>query len=38
MALAARLTDGEKDPLDDLSDDENKKQQNLILNQSKHFY
>ena len=28
MALAARLTDGEKDPLDDLSDDENKKEEN----------
>jgi hypothetical protein len=26
MALAARLTDGEKDPLDDSSDEENKKQ------------
>jgi hypothetical protein len=35
MALAARLTDGEKDPLDDLSDDENKKQQNLLITKKK---
>ena len=35
MALAARLTDGEKDPLDDLSDDENKKEENLIIKKKK---
>jgi len=36
MALAARLTDGgEKDPLDDLSDDETKKQENLLKQKKK---
>lgn len=35
MALAARLTDGEKDPLDDLSDEENKKQEILLKEKKK---
>jgi DNA-binding ferritin-like protein (Dps family) len=35
MALAARLTDGEKDPLDDLSDEENKKEENLLKQKKK---
>jgi hypothetical protein len=35
MALAARLTDGEKDPLEDLSDEENKKEENLLKQKKK---
>ncbi len=35
MALAARLTDGEKDPLDDLSDEENKKNENILKEKKK---
>jgi len=35
MALAARLTDGEKDPIDDLSDDESKKEENLSKKKKK---
>lgn len=35
MALAARLTDGEKDPLDDLSDEETKKTENLLNKKTK---
>ncbi|CAF2060400.1 unnamed protein product [Rotaria magnacalcarata] len=35
MALAARLTDGEKDPLDDLSDEENKEEENLSIKKKK---
>jgi hypothetical protein len=35
MSLAARLTDGEKDPLDDLSDEETKKQEILLKEKKK---
>ncbi|CAF3426627.1 unnamed protein product, partial [Rotaria sp. Silwood2] len=35
MALAARLTDGEKDPLDELSDDDTKKDKNLLVKKKK---
>ncbi|UJR38613.1 hypothetical protein I4U23_031278 [Adineta vaga] len=35
MALAARLTDGEKDPLENLSDDENKKEENNLKKKKK---
>jgi hypothetical protein len=35
MSLAARLTDGEKDPLDDLSDEENAKKENLLKEKKK---
>jgi hypothetical protein len=35
MSLAARLTDGEKDPLDDLSDDEKKKDEKFEIKKKK---
>ena len=35
MALAAKLADEEKDPLDDLSDDENKKKENALKEKKK---
>lgn len=35
MALDAKLSDGEKDPLDDLSDDENKKKEKALKEKKK---